>query len=125
MKAVEIETTPVRAGRWRPMAASLLGAALLAAACGPPQAERLSGWDASDESNVERLDHGPWQDILDAYVDPDPSGVNLTDYAALNANAADTAKLAGYLEYLEGIDPGGYARAEQMAYWINLYNALT
>ena len=106
------------------MASILLGAALLAA-CGPPQAERISGWDASNESNAERIDHSPWQDLLDVYVDPDPEGVNLVDYAALAANAGDTEKLAGYLKFLEGIDPRDYARAEQMAYWINFYNALT
>ena len=119
------EVTPTRAGRRRPVAASLLGIALLAAACGPPESEEIAGWDASDESNVERIDHAPWQDILDGYVDPDSSGVNLVDYAALAANAADAAKLAAYLQFLEGIDPRDYARAEQMAYWINLYNALT
>ena len=81
------EVTPTRAGRRRPVAASLLGIALLAAACGPPESEEIAGWDASDESNVERIDHAPWQDILDVYVDPDPSNVNLVDYAALAANA--------------------------------------
>ena len=105
--------------------AVLLGAALLAAACGPPTAEEIAGWDAGDESNTASIDHGAWQDILDAYVDPDPEGVNLFDYAALAANAADAAKLAGYLEGLEAIDPRDYSRAEQMAYWINFYNALT
>jgi len=120
-----IERAPVRARRQLKVAASLLGVAVLAAACGPPQAERISGWDASDESNVERIVHGPWQDILDGYVDPDSSGVNLLDYAALAADPADATTLAGYLEYLEGIDPRDYSRAEQMAYWINFYNALT
>ena len=91
----------------------------------PPQQEQISEWDVSNEANVERIDHGPWQDILDAYVDPDSLGVNVFDYAALAASPDDAARLAGYLEYLEGIDPRDYCRAEQMAYWINFYNALT
>ena len=106
--------------------AALAAAALLVAiGCGAPQPREISGWDVSDESNTAQLDHSAWQDILDAYVAPDAEGVNLTDYAALKANPADAAKLAGYIEYLEGIDPRDHARAEQMAYWINLYNALT
>ncbi len=107
------------------MTASVLGAAILVVACGPPQAERISIWDASDEFNVERIKHGPWQEILDEYVDADPSGVNVVNYAALAGNRADATKLAGYVEYLQGIDPRDYSRAEQMAYWINLYNAVT
>ena len=114
---------PVRRGRGILMA--LLGATLIAAACGAPEPEEIAGWDASDETSVERIDHGAWQDILDGYVAADESGVNLVDYEALQASAGDAAKLAGYLEYLQGLDPRGYSRAEQMAYWINLYNALT
>ena len=103
----------------------LLGAALLAAACDAPMPEEIEGWDVSDDANVEQLDHGPWQDILDGYLATDEMGVNLVDYEGLAANAADTAKLNAYLEYLQGLDPRDYSRAEQMAYWINFYNALT
>ena len=103
----------------------LLGISLSAAACGPPAAVELAGWDASDESNLERIDHGAWQDVLDGYVAADAAGVNLVDYEALAASAEDRAKLAGYLDHLQGLDPRDYSRAEQMAYWINLYNALT
>ena len=124
MQTDGFDTTLARPVRRRHMVASLLCTALLAAACGPPQSASIARWDASDESNVERLDHGPWQDILNGYVDPDSSGVNLVDYEALVASAGDTAKLAGYLEDLGGIDPRDYSRAEQMAYWINFYNAL-
>ena len=105
--------------------AALFGALLFAAACGAPEPEEIEGWDTSDESRVERIDHTPWQDILDAYVAADESGVNLVDYEALEADAGDAAKLAGYLDYLQGLDPRDYNRAEQMAYWINFYNALT
>ncbi len=107
------------------LAAGLFCAALTVAACGPPEAVEIEGWDASDESNVERIDHGAWQDILDGYVAADADGVNLVDYEGLKANAADADKLAGYVEYLQALDPRVYTRAEQMAYWINLYNALT
>ena len=125
MKPARIEETLAHAPRRRRLFAGLLGAALIAVACGAPESEEIEGWDTSDETRVERLDHGAWQDILDGYVGADSSGVNLVDYEALAASAKDTAKLAGYLEYLQGLDPRDYSRAEQMAYWINFYNALT
>ena len=111
--------------RRRQLAGTLIGAGLLAVACGAPVPEEIEGWDVSDEASVEQLDHGPWQEILDGYVATDGEGVNLFDYEGLQANAGDAAKLNAYLEYLQGLDPRDYSRAEQMAYWINFYNALT
>ena len=105
MKPARIEETLAHAPRRRRLFAGLLGAALIAVACGAPESEEIEGWDTSDETRVERLDHGAWQDILDGYVGADSSGVNLVDYEALAASAKDTAKLAGYLEYLQGLDP--------------------
>ena len=107
------------------LAGALIGAGLFAVACGAPVPEEIEGWDVSDEASVEQLDHGPWQEILDGYVATDEAGVNLFDYEGLQANAGDAAKLNAYLEYLQGLDPRDYSRAEQMAYWINFYNALT
>ena len=125
MTPVRIEGVHEPAQRCRLIVAVLFAAALISVACGAPESERIASWDASDESNAERIDHDTWQDLLDAYVAADASGVNLVDYAALAANAADAEKLAGYLEYLEGFDPRDYSRAEQLACWINFYNALT
>ena len=125
MKKNGIEAAPTRMWLQRNLPLGLLATVILATACAPPQPERISEWDASDESNVAPLDHGPWQEILDGYLDPDAEGVNVLDYAALAANSDDTAKLDGYVKYLEGIDPREYCRAEQMAYWINFYNART
>ena len=125
MKRNGIETAPARMWLQRNLGLSLLATVILATACAPPQPERISEWDASDESNLAPLDHSPWQDILDGYLGPDAEGVNVLDYAGLSASSDDTAKLAGYVKTLEGIDPREYCRAEQMAYWINFYNART
>ncbi|MCY4120509.1 MAG: DUF547 domain-containing protein, partial [Acidobacteria bacterium] len=125
MKRACVAATLERAPWRRRIAGPLLGSALLAAGCGAPEPEEIEGWDASDESSVEHIAHGAWQDILDVYVAPDSSGVNLVDYEGLSASAEDTAKLTSYLDRLQGLDPRAYSRAEQMAYWINFYNALT
>ena len=107
---------------------ALVVAALLVApgfAPAAPSSALLEVWDTSDETNTETVDHSAWQNLLTAYLSSHPSGVNRFDYAALKANAEDTAKLADYLAHLQAHDPRAYARAEQKAYWINFYNALT
>ncbi len=83
-------------------------------------------WNTSNESNPDKIDHSAWQAILDGYLKSShPSGINRFDYANLKANTADKLKLKSYLLYLKRLDPRTYSKAEQKAYWINLYNALT
>ena len=85
----------------------------------------VSFWDVANESNPKKIDHGAWQQLLDGYLRVHSAGINKFDYAALKKNARDRAKLESYLDYLQKIDPRDYSRAEQKAYWINFYNALT
>lgn len=85
----------------------------------------LSFWETSNETKAKEIDHSPWQRILNSYVQVHSSGVNRFDYAALKASTQDKVKLAGYLNYLQQLDPREYSKAEQKAYWINLYNSLT
>lgn len=91
-----------------------------------PQAELIPFWDKSDASNKTTINHSAWQIILDSYLDArHTSGVNRFNYAALAANAVVKDKLNGYLSYLQDLDPRKYNSAEQKAYWINFYNAMT
>ena len=107
----------------------LVAAALLVVtpsfALAAPSSALLEFWNASDETNAETIDHSAWQNLLTAYLSSHPSGVNRFDYAALKASDEDRTKLADYLAHLQAHDPRTYARAEQKAYWINFYNALT
>ncbi len=73
--------------------------------------------------SAERVDHSVWQQLLTAYLSTDADAVSRFDYAAVNA--ADRALLQGYLDTLAATDPRQLNRDEQLAYWINLYNALT
>ena len=115
-----------RGSALRPALGALVALSLLAgAACRAPRPESVPFWDQRDDANPERIDHDRWQAILDAYVSPEETGVNLFDYAALQASAADRERLTAYLDDLQAIDPRRLAADEQMAYWINLYNALT
>ena len=124
MKPILITTE--RGRRCLRIAVILLVAMLIAAAAAHAQTAKLiPAWDASDENSVAHIDHGAWQEILNGYLRVHDSGVNRFDYGALKANAGDFAKLASYLASLQSLDPRDYSRAEQKAYWINFYNALT
>ena len=91
---------------------------------GAPEPEADQFWDVSAEGNTAVIDHSDWQYLLEEYViSDDPSGVNLVDYQNLLED--DKAVLDRYIDQLSSIDPRTYNRAEQHAYWINLYNALT
>lgn len=80
-------------------------------------------WTAHDPESVKTIDHSAWDRFLGRHVRSDPSGVNLVDYAGVSE--ADRGALKQYLEDLAALPIGAYARDEQLAYWINLYNALT
>ncbi len=81
-------------------------------------------WVASDEESTHTVSHDKWQTILDSYlVDDTDDGVNRFAYGKVSK--ADKALLKNYLSELTAQDPRDLNKNEQMAYWINLYNALT
>ena len=101
----------------------LFSLALLAAP-GTASAEALHTFFAAhDAGSVQKLDHGPWNRLLKSYLHAGKDGLNRYDYAALNASGGHG--LAKYLTYLQAVDPARLSRAEQFAFWANLYNAKT
>ena len=102
-------------------AAALLAAATAQAA---PKSELWGIWDKHDAGSDTVVDHSAWSDILGKYVKTGgPQGVNLFDYGGVSGD--DKSKLAGYIKALSDRDPRKLNKAEQKAYWINLYNAVT
>jgi len=100
----------------------ILGPAAPAAAA--PKAEPWSFWATSDPAGKVRVDHVPWDRFLRKYVVSNrPSGINRVRYASVTPE--DKKELDAYLERLQQVEVTGLPRDEQMAYWINLYNALT
>ena len=100
--------------------------ALALGGCSAKGPDVTVSWAEHDNTNSDSVDHRAWQAILDGYLHTDdPSGIHLFDYGGLKANQADRDRLQGYLAHLAGMDPRLYSRDEQMAYWINFYNALT
>ncbi len=105
-------------------AAALACAMLVFAGCdrsGPDNA--LARKFSPETRGGPAIDQDAWQQALNDYLVPEYGALNRVDYAALAADG--TATLDGYLEAMAAIDPSAHSRAEQMAYWINVYNALT
>ena len=86
-------------------------------------AEALPGWAASDGQSTQVVDHGAWQRFLDTFLHTDAAGQTYLDYARVTPS--HRAQLSAYLTELQAIDPLTLNRAEQQAYWLNLYNAAT
>ena len=80
-------------------------------------------WDASDATSDIRLSHDSWNGFLSTYVAEVADGINRVNYAAVTAKSRQA--LQSYLDRMSALDPRELNRTEQLAYWINLYNALT
>jgi hypothetical protein len=95
--------------------------------CGAGYAANSAPWEfwlQSDDNNTAVIEHADWQIFLDAAVVRDKQRqINLLRYKSLADEQHSLLK--NYLAYLQGLDPRTYNRNEQMAYWINFYNALT
>ena len=100
-----------------------LQAAAWHAAGAAPKAELWPRWQAHDPASQAIIDHDAWGSFLERYLVEGDDAVNRVAYAEVTA--ADRAALNAYLEGLAAVPVSAQNRAEQMAYWINLYNALT
>ena len=88
-----------------------------------PKSELWERWLAHDAQSSEQISHAPWNDFLQSYLVADAEGVNRVRYAAVSSS--DRQALEAYIEALSDTAIDQYSRAEQFAYWVNLYNALT
>lgn len=89
-----------------------------------PQAELWSRWEGHDPTSTATIDHAAWGSFLDEYLIADhPSGVNRVRYG--DVSAADREALQRYLTMLQAVEVSTLNRDEQLAYWLNLYNAAT
>jgi hypothetical protein len=88
-----------------------------------PSAELWARWQAHDRESRATIDHGAWDRFLKRYVVAGEQGMNLVDYRGVTA--IDRESLGGYIALLAAVRISRFNRTEQLAYWINLYNALT
>jgi hypothetical protein len=94
------------------------------AAHGAPKADLWPRWQKHEPANTRKIDHSAWDRFLKQHViAPHPSGINRVRYQAVTPE--DRKNLKAYLESMQSLPISTYNRAEQKAYWINLYNAVT
>lgn len=77
----------------------------------------------TDDTSTKKVDNTAWNDFLSTYLSTGSNGVALVDYAGVTD--VDRKKLQGYISQLEATDPTSLTSDDQLAFWINLYNAVT
>ena len=80
-------------------------------------------WENHVADAQEEIDHSAWDSFLKRYITQDETGLNRFNYGGVTH--ADKAALDTYIKGLEAIEITNYAKPEQLAYWLNLYNAVT
>lgn len=72
--------------------------------------------------SMDDVDHTPWDQLLRKYVDDD----GYVNYRAWHSSGADRQALTSYLNSLSQANPQAKAsRDAKLAFWINVYNAVT
>lgn len=97
----------------------LLCTSLIAA----PSKKLWDVWSPYQASSNKTIDHEQYQDFLNKYVYKTKTGVNYVRYSKVTKT--DKTALEAYLKTMSQIPIAKYSRTEQLAYWINIYNALT
>jgi hypothetical protein len=86
--------------------------------------EAWERWERNDPSSTQRVDHSEWTTLLGRYLETDAEdGINRFDYAGVTPD--DRERLQAYLQSLEAVQVSTLNSGEQLAYWINVYNAFT
>jgi len=88
-----------------------------------PKAERWAYWDSRDPGATQRIDHSGWNTFLGRYVLRGEDGINRVSYSQISDT--DRQQLKRYVTALEQLPIRQYNAEQQLAYWINLYNAVT
>ncbi len=85
--------------------------------------ELWEGWEIHNPGNTKPIDHSAWNGILKTYLRRGDDG--LARFAYAKVSAKDHRTLKTYIAKLGDIRITDRSRKVQLAYWINLYNALT
>lgn len=97
---------------------------LLVLQLAPARSEDLAArFGRSAEGAGLTVDHAAFADLLRQYAVTGADGVVRVNYAELKAGGQGALK--AYIAQLAAVDVRALGRAEQFAYWANLYNAKT
>lgn len=101
----------------------LLTLSFSAALHAAPKAEAWERWRAHEAGSKLTLDHGAWDEFLRTQLRTGSDGIARIAYGRVTPTQRKA--LAGYLAALQAQPVSRLNRAEQYAYWVNLYNAAT
>lgn len=105
--------------------AALLACAVIvtAASAAAPKANLWERWTTHDPASTRSVDHSGWGAFLRRYLRKGPDGVNRVAYGEVDEK--NRKLLRKYIEDLSDFPVRRLNRKEQLAFWINLYNAVT
>lgn len=105
------------------VAAALMGLFMLMAgpAVAAPKAEAIARWQKSGAGAT--VDYGAWNSFLKRYGSRAADGRTVFAYARVSD--ADKNAFYAVVNRLEAVDVDQLNKQQQLAYWINLYNAAT
>lgn len=120
--------SPAFAGKWWTRSLLALACLFLLGVGGfealfAPKKDLWPRWEAHDPGSSISVDHSSWQRLLDRHLSQGGDGINRFDYAGLGEEGR--AILESYIEALATTSVSTLNRNQQLAYWLNLYNALT
>lgn len=92
-------------------------------AYGVPSPETWERWLPHDPDSMHRVDNSAWETFLLLHLRIGQDGTHRIAYGEVSDSGR--AMLDGYVRSLAAVPIASFNRAEQMAYWINFYNALT
>ncbi len=88
-----------------------------------PKSDLWNIWLAHDASSHGNIDHKSWDEFLKNNIKENHDGITRIAYA--NLSGTDRNALHSYIESMQAVRISDFNRDEQLAYWINLYNAVT
>ena len=101
----------------------LTGLLIVSKSQAAPSAELWPFFEAHDAHSKTVIDHSAWDKILSRYVVVQRGKPNAFLYSKVSNR--DKASLDRYISSLENLPIRSFHRNQQLAYWINLYNAVT
>lgn len=76
-------------------------------------------------NSLPPIDHSEWDEFLSNHLSDSAHPTWRHRFDPTGVGRKDKKVLENYIESLEDIDPRYYGFEEQLAYWLNLYNAIT
>ena len=88
-----------------------------------PASELWERWALNEANSDLTIDHTQWDELVGKFVTQSKDGFNRFAYS--DFKTADKTQLKSYISKLSKTPISNYNRKEQLAFWINLYNAVT